>query len=145
MRSWDRPKTSFRWFSRDTTWVQISKTFLIDSPRQGGPVETKIRLWSGQKSKTVRTHTWFQCLKVIKTTSLNTFWTLGIWPRFCSGEENYGIEPPPIFGSFSILWQDRTDFSFKTLYTIPQPLVLWYVTPPYLPTRIFLNFKHFKH
>ena len=32
----------------------------------------------------------------LKTTRFNTFWTLGIWPRFCSGVENYGIELPPI-------------------------------------------------
>ena len=39
----------------------------------------------------------FQCFKVIKTTSFNTFGTLGIRPRFWSGVENYGIEPPPLF------------------------------------------------
>ena len=32
---------------------------------------------------------------MIKTTSFNTFGTLGIRPRFWSGVENYGIEPPP--------------------------------------------------
>ena len=34
---------------------------------------------------------------MIKTTSFNTFGKLGIWPRFCSGVQNYGIELPPDF------------------------------------------------
>jgi len=46
------------------------------------------------KSTILATKSKFQCLKGIKTTRFNIFWTLGIRPRFFSVVGNYGIEPP---------------------------------------------------
>jgi len=67
LKHWYRPKYRFRWLSRNPTWAPILKTFEIDSPSHGGPVETKISLWAALIFEQAQKRT---CPKLTKQTKL---------------------------------------------------------------------------
>ena len=69
----------------------------------------------------------FQCMKVVKTTPFHTFWLLGFRARFFSGVENYGIELPPGFPTYST-FSRKSGSSYKK---IGKNIFLWVPrTPP---------------